>query len=732
MEASSFVFMQQQEMGARLSSPCVLGPPPRATAPLPPLSLSTPRRLKPLLLPRPATASSTPHMLRRLAHARARHRLIRRTPHALSTAAAPAPVPPTLTTPPAAPPLSAADLELLLRRGHYSASTHRFHSILPLLSHPSGQPLPFPTLPLRLAMRSAASALDAVFAPRAATFAYRGRHAAIRYLRSIPSASWFFRVAIPRQRFGPRHVRRLLDAISGKVDDPGFLEYLNELFVSEAVAFELGGCELGRGLPQESELTATLVNIFFDPVDRELMAVREEMLTIDIRDRVIAVLERDLEVKVDRLGSSIHSAVSEKIEFLGIEFQAVPPSVLHPPMSEKAKRARKKYLKMKAEKAQELKNARETRRKKLGLKILNHLFKRVRRGEEFEFDFQIENEVQQVFKDWAEETVAEYFRFLMPKRGQNMSEEEERIAEEEEEEEYEKRTVEDLTELKMRANAPIELVRKARRNMVVAIVQPCLRRHFQSAAPRAAAGSSEMSYRLGVSHRRSLEDGARTSKRMPHLSTTHLQRHLYRIRKDPGTIWVEHVKLVACPHARQKQRQAPREPAAASLNHGAAGRSAPAASRAPVGRRRQRLQQQQQQQIGTRVMAWWRARVVAPMRRAWLAVAAARARVRKGDLRVPGRAGDVEHAELGEGGRRHCRRRRDSAEAEETAVLEAAALARPTAAAHRGGAARLTRRRWQRQAWSSMSEDTMIIMACRPPPTKIARCADCQSMVRCL
>jgi hypothetical protein len=39
---------------------------------------------------------------------------------------------------------------------------------------------------------------------------------------------------------------------------------------------------------------------------------------------------------------------------------------------------------------------------------------------------------------------------------------------------------------------------------------------------------------------------------------------------------------------------------------------------------------QQQRQIGTRVMAWWRARVVAPVRRAWLAVAAARARVRKG------------------------------------------------------------------------------------------------------
>ncbi|XP_020146795.1 uncharacterized protein [Aegilops tauschii subsp. strangulata] len=39
--------------------------------------------------------------------------------------------------------------------------------------------------------------------------------------------------------------------------------------------------------------------------------------------------------------------------------------------------------------------------------------------------------------------------------------------------------------------------------------------------------------------------------------------------------------------------------------------------------------------MGARVMAWWRARVVAPMRRACrLAVAAARARVRKGECGV--------------------------------------------------------------------------------------------------
>lgn len=48
-------------------------------------------------------------------------------------------------------------------------------------------------------------------------------------------------------------------------------------------------------------------------------------------------------------------------------------------------------------------------------------------------------------------------------------------------------------------------------------------------------------------------------------------------------------------------------------------------ARLPGGRRRAA-----RQQIGTRVMAWWRARVVAPVRRAWLAVAAARARARNG------------------------------------------------------------------------------------------------------
>jgi hypothetical protein len=50
----------------------------------------------------------------------------------------------------------------------------------------------------------------------------------------------------------------------------------------------------------------------------------------------------------------------------------------------------------------------------------------------------------------------------------------------------------------------------------------------------------------------------------------------------------------------------------------------------------------------------------------------------RADLRVPGRASDVEHAELGEGGRRP-----HPAEATEAAVLEAAALVCPVAPRHR-------------------------------------------------
>ena len=106
--------------------------------------------------------------------------------------------------------------------------------------------------------------------------------------------------------------------------------------------------------------------------------------------------------------TAIHSAVSEKIVFLGMELQAVPPSVLRPPMSEKAIRARKKYLRQKEVRALEFKNARARNRRILGLKIFNHVYKKMKQSDGFKFDFSIENEVREIFKSWADEVVQEF------------------------------------------------------------------------------------------------------------------------------------------------------------------------------------------------------------------------------------------------------------------------------------------------------------------------------------
>ncbi|GMY19723.1 nuclear intron maturase 3, mitochondrial-like [Fagus crenata] len=66
-----------------------------------------------------------------------------------------------------------------------------------------------------------------------------------------------------------------------------------------------------------------------------------KILTMDLKNWALKYLEGSLELKVDRMKTAIHSAVFENISFLGMELQAVPPLVLHPPMKEKAMRARK-------------------------------------------------------------------------------------------------------------------------------------------------------------------------------------------------------------------------------------------------------------------------------------------------------------------------------------------------------------------------------------------------------
>ena len=108
------------------------------------------------------------------------------------------------------------------------------------------------------------------------------------------------------------------------------------------------------------------------------------MLTMDFKNWVLKYLEGRLDLRADKMKMAIHGAISENISFLGMELQAVPPSVLHPPMTEKI----------------------------LGLKILQHVFKKLKQIDGFKFDFQTENEVQEIFRIWTDEVVQDFLGSL--------------------------------------------------------------------------------------------------------------------------------------------------------------------------------------------------------------------------------------------------------------------------------------------------------------------------------
>lgn len=426
------------------------------------------------------------------------------------------------------------------------------HCVRMLPNRKKGEALVLPDLKLKVVIEAVRMVLEVVYEKRFVTFSYGGRvgigrHTAIRYLKnSVENPNWWFRVEFRSKRFDLCHVHKLLSIVEEKIEDREFINLVLKFFESEAVQIEFGG-NLGRGFPQESSLSAILVNIYLNGLDQELRDLRlqidgknprfnsdelltssrvfhkpvkvyavryldeilvitsgSKMLAMNLKDRVVRFLEGNLELKVDKLNTAIHSAVSEKIDFLGMELQAVSPTVLHPPMSDKAIRAQKKYIKRKEAKALELRNARETVRKKLGLKILNHVFKKLKRCDGFKFEVKIEAEVREIFRTWAEEVVQEFFasseecwnwhrvlsggdflsiravrnqlpqdlvdaydqfqeqvnKYMKPEKASKILEEEDKM-EEEDRQKYAQRTVEDLTKLCMKVDAPVELIRKA-------------------------------------------------------------------------------------------------------------------------------------------------------------------------------------------------------------------------------------------------------------------------------
>lgn len=418
----------------------------------------------------------------------------------------------------------------------------------------NSKPIVLPNLKLKVLIEAIRMMLEVVYDERFVTFAYggrvgMGRHTAIRYLKnSVDNPTWWFTVNFNRQKFDRSLVDKLCLIIEHKIEDRILIDLIKKLFEYQALEIELGGAYLGRGFPQECALCPILLNIYFDGFDKEVQHMRliksqenseldpklilstsdvfykpvkiyavryldeiliitsgTKMFTMDLLKKVMKHLELNLELQVNKLSTAIHSAVSEKINFLGVELQAVPPSVLRPPMSEKAIRARKKCHRQKEVRALELKNARERNRKKLGLKIFCHVYKKLSRSNGFKIEYNIENEVRKILNSWADEVVQEllgnihecrewhrwlsagdflsltcirnqlppelidsYDRFqgkvdkhLNPIKAMRAIEEKERRAKEEEEQKYANRTVEDLIGLCMKVDAPIVSIRKA-------------------------------------------------------------------------------------------------------------------------------------------------------------------------------------------------------------------------------------------------------------------------------
>lgn len=266
-------------------------------------------------------------------------------------------------------------------------------------SRKKGENLVLPNLKLKVLIEAIRMVLEIVYDERFLTFSYggrvgMGRHTAIQYLKnSVENPSWWFSVTFGREKFDDRHVNKLCLFIEEKIKDGFFIGIIKRLFECEVVGIELGGCYLGRGFPQESGLSSILINIYLNGFDKEIQDMRlrksqenpkfesgelvsmsrmfykpvkmfvvryldeilvitsgSKMLTMDLKNWALKYLEGSLELKVDKMKTAIHSVVSENISFLGMELQAVPPSVLHPPMTEKAMRARKKYLRPRIEK----------------------------------------------------------------------------------------------------------------------------------------------------------------------------------------------------------------------------------------------------------------------------------------------------------------------------------------------------------------------------------------------
>ncbi|KAL8260546.1 hypothetical protein R6Q59_028499 [Mikania micrantha] len=241
-----------------------------------------------------------------------------------------------------------------------------------------GEPISLilPNLKLKVLIESIRLVLEVIYDDRFATFSYggrvdMGRHTAIRYLKNtVENPSWWFTVSFGNNKqFKLENLGKLCLIMEEKIEDKMLIDVIKRLIESNVVRIELV-TEL-RLLINKENVKTRLENgnddqdhVFYKPLKIYAVRYLDEILvitsgskglTIKLKNLVVQFLAKKLVLEVNKEKTVIHSAVSEEISFLGMDIRAVTPSVLHPPMSEKAIRARKKYLRQKEVRLQELK-----------------------------------------------------------------------------------------------------------------------------------------------------------------------------------------------------------------------------------------------------------------------------------------------------------------------------------------------------------------------------------------
>ncbi|KAL2503053.1 Intron maturase [Forsythia ovata] len=143
--------------------------------------------------------------------------------------------------------------------------------------------LVFPKLKLRIVQEAIRIALEVVYRPHFSKISHgcrngRGPWSALRYIRKeISDPDYWFTLVI-NKKLDDCIFTKLVSIMEEKIEDPGLYAIIRSMFDAKVLNWEFGCFPKGHGLPQEGVLSPILMNVYFDPFDREIyrMSMRYE------------------------------------------------------------------------------------------------------------------------------------------------------------------------------------------------------------------------------------------------------------------------------------------------------------------------------------------------------------------------------------------------------------------------------------------------------------------------